>query len=543
MNENVEIKIFGSPKRQKTYDTNDEIKITDAIRKHVMPGTSEEYHSVKVKVKRGQDTKPKYLVTYMLRKDTYTADITKIEIDENYGVTDIKRDYDDSLEHEDEIDEDAEEESYAAHDFIVATCVPEISTAKVAVDYIFKVAKEAGLKPKVLLGEEASVGQYKAFLRTGLKGFVNIGHGSATGIVLSDGTLSYTWFNSLSGTPVSPAVVYFNSCQVFNKPLQSAVMNAGARTYIGGIPNLLIGPSEEVCKCFWTKVLLKNGLMGNCLKTCEKAHYPSIGAHGLSGDEGLFSCKRSIALRAVSDRFVCAEGGGGKNLIADRPWIRSWETFSLVDLGGNKVALQADNGKYVCAEGGGGRELVANRAWVRSWETFTLHNLGGNKIALQACNGQYVCAENAGKSRLMANRDHIRSWETFELIKLTRIGLIASNGKYVCAEDAGKKPLVANRDKLRSWETFTLIELGKDKFALMAVNRKYVCARNGGRKSLLANRNWIRSWETFKLGDLGHQITIKAVNNKYVSAEGSNELIAKSSTITKKEKFTLENCL
>ena len=36
------------------------------------------------------------------------------------------------------------------------------------------------------------------------------------------------------------------------------------------------------------------------------------------------------------------------------------------------VALQASNGQFVCAEGGGGQAVVANRNAIGSWETFTL---------------------------------------------------------------------------------------------------------------------------------------------------------------------------
>lgn len=37
-----------------------------------------------------------------------------------------------------------------------------------------------------------------------------------------------------------------------------------------------------------------------------------------------------------------------------------------------KIALQASNGQYVCAEGGGGQNLVANRGELGPWEAFTL---------------------------------------------------------------------------------------------------------------------------------------------------------------------------
>ena len=84
----------------------------------------------------------------------------------------------------------------------------------------------------------------------------------------------------------------------------------------------------------------------------------------------------------------------------------------------NKIALQTNNGQYVCAENGGGSNLVANRDWVLAWETFRRIDLGNNKVALQAANGQYVCAENGGGSNLVANRDWILAWETFGIEEL-----------------------------------------------------------------------------------------------------------------------------
>jgi len=48
-----------------------------------------------------------------------------------------------------------------------------------------------------------------------------------------------------------------------------------------------------------------------------------------------------------------------------------WERFVL-DLGNDNIALQAHNGKYVCAEGGGGQHLIANRDQIGPWKTFVL---------------------------------------------------------------------------------------------------------------------------------------------------------------------------
>ncbi len=106
--------------------------------------------------------------------------------------------------------------------------------------------------------------------------------------MLSDGNLTFSWFDGLANDALSPAVVYFNSCQTFNAPLQPAVMKAGARTFVGGKVNLLIGKSEEVFECFWTKVLKEKKPMGKSLRDCEKVNYPIANAHGLSGESGKF---------------------------------------------------------------------------------------------------------------------------------------------------------------------------------------------------------------------------------------------------------------
>jgi hypothetical protein len=227
----------------------------------------------------------------MLRKDTYTADVVKIEVDANYQIQNTVRDYDDSGEEEDENEEEGEQysqESAYAPNFVVSTPEDGIATAVAAVNHIHNLAVSAGLNSVKLVGATANRSNYKAYLKSGLKGFVNIGHGFPGGIVLSDGTLGARWFDGLIGKPLNPAVVYFNSCKVFNNPLQAAVMQAGARSYIGGIVNLLIGPSEKVCMCFWEQSLNTLSSMQRILKGCEKEKYPSQGAHGIIGDCGIF---------------------------------------------------------------------------------------------------------------------------------------------------------------------------------------------------------------------------------------------------------------
>ncbi len=136
----------------------------------------------------------------------------------------------------------------------------------------------------------------------------------------------------------------------------------------------------------------------------------------------------AVQLQAHNGQWVCAEGGGGREVVANRGVPGVWETFSLMPIqggglqDGSLVALQAFNGMYLCAEGGGGHQVVANRSARREWETFTLRRVAGpgplqpgDQVALQAYNGMYVCAEGGGGREVVANRSARREWETFKM--------------------------------------------------------------------------------------------------------------------------------
>jgi hypothetical protein len=124
-----------------------------------------------------------------------------------------------------------------------------------------------------------------------------------------------------------------------------------------------------------------------------------------------------VALMAANRQYVSAEGDVGDELLVNADLPDYWETFELIDLGGNQVAFMAPNGKFVCAEGGGGMELVANRDMIASWEIFKLIDIGKNQVAIKAVNGQYVTAENG---KLFANKNSTGKWETFTLVETDR---------------------------------------------------------------------------------------------------------------------------
>jgi hypothetical protein len=132
-----------------------------------------------------------------------------------------------------------------------------------------------------------------------------------------------------------------------------------------GLGDLYTLPNDDPRKYDWDQIMNSyNDIQHN------------LGSGDLAGAQMLYGqsmpISNGIALRAYNGQYVCAEGGGGGVLVANRDWAYQWETFEPVDLGNNKIALRAYNGQYVCAEGGGGGVLVANRDWAYQWETFGL---------------------------------------------------------------------------------------------------------------------------------------------------------------------------
>lgn len=122
------------------------------------------------------------------------------------------------------------------------------------------------------------------------------------------------------------------------------------------------------------------------------------------------------------------------------------------------VALRTHNGSYVCAEGGGADALVANRPAIGPWETFSFVWTADDRAAIVAINGKYVTEITAFPIAgvLAAAADAIGPQESFRVIwhPDDRITLQAPSGSYVCAEGGGGGAFVANRPAIGDWEKF-----------------------------------------------------------------------------------------
>jgi hypothetical protein len=181
--------------------------------------------------------------------------------------------------------------------------------------------------------------------------------------------------------------------------------------------------------------------------------------------------------RDYSGPFMCAEGGGGRELVANRAKPDVWETFRLTNLSGgrlqhlSRIALQASDRRYIYAQGGGGGRLYAKGAGVGDWEPFAIHDVDfkagelihNRKVALQAVHGQYVFAENGGWAGVLAQGAAIGAWERFRMSMFAECTFTSVHGKLLCANhDDWNNPgywgrLVANRTSVGAWERFRLL--------------------------------------------------------------------------------------
>ncbi|MEI6104278.1 MAG: glycosyltransferase family 39 protein [Methanothrix sp.] len=139
------------------------------------------------------------------------------------------------------------------------------------------------------------------------------------------------------------------------------------------------------------------------------------------------------------------------NPLNDIRFIMFWSKMGHTD----RVALRAHNGQYICAEEGGGHEVVANRNSVGPWEIFDIKYLRDNSVVLLASNRQYVSVEGGG-CKIIANSDFVGPREIFGLKDLgnNSVALLASNGQFVSVES--EREVVANANSVGSRETFGL---------------------------------------------------------------------------------------
>jgi hypothetical protein len=125
-----------------------------------------------------------------------------------------------------------------------------------------------------------------------------------------------------------------------------------------------------------------------------------------------------------NDKFVSADKNIGGKLVASRTNRSYWETFRFIDLDvldvmppccDNFFALQDDSDNFVGAASSG--ELMANRRWIKNWETFQLVQSPrqNDKYVIKSFKSCKYISVNSD-TVLVANTDDISDAQDFSII-------------------------------------------------------------------------------------------------------------------------------
>ncbi|MHB8874112.1 MAG: DUF7910 domain-containing protein [Myxococcaceae bacterium] len=147
----------------------------------------------------------------------------------------------------------------------------------------------------------------------------------------------------------------------------------------------------------------------------------------------------TVALKTSGGHFLTAEGAGGGALTASATTWGANQTFKVLLASGangriyrnSAIALQAANNQYLCAEGGGGAEVNANRAAIGAWETFKIELMGvpPPRTGLVTLNGTVLHDDGGDFSALGATLFSAPRWYKFDRPRLERaLGFLQENG-------------------------------------------------------------------------------------------------------------------
>lgn len=106
-----------------------------------------------------------------------------------------------------------------------------------------------------------------------------------------------------------------------------------------------------------------------------------------------------VSLRSTDGAYMCAEDGGGREVVVNRRKIGHWEKFWLYleDPIHDVVYLKTIDRRYfLTADLMRQDTLVADREKLGPWELFRLEELGAGCIALKACNDKYLRINGSG---------------------------------------------------------------------------------------------------------------------------------------------------
>jgi hypothetical protein len=122
-------------------------------------------------------------------------------------------------------------------------------------------------------------------------------------------------------------------------------------------------------------------------------------------------------------------------LEANREARGNWERFSVVAHSDGTVSFLGHTG-FLCAECGGGSEVVCNRPAAKEWERWSIVKNGDGTIGLKSSGGQLLRADSGGSFQVRADHPDCNDCGTKFALEFDDGGvyLKTTAGKYVSAQ-------------------------------------------------------------------------------------------------------------
>jgi hypothetical protein len=180
----------------------------------------------------------------------------------------------------------------------------------------------------------------------------------------------------------------------------------------------------------WVDISLDEGIDDVIKRLMDSDEYnEKFGEDGNALERQLIEGNELIYLRAYNGLYVCAEYGGGRELVANRWKPLGWETFVIEKVSGGEgaiidgdlIRLRTSGGKLVNINKGDIKEVIATSWRLQDAEEFTIGKItaggeigDGELVWLRSESGLYICVDSSDQ-RLYASDTQITERVRFKI--------------------------------------------------------------------------------------------------------------------------------
>ena len=214
------------------------------------------YNNIRIKLINDQNHNPDHLLVFKNKKYTKGFELDKIDLNNNKITQNIKLSAQDSKSLAPNSAPVCPDESI---DFVISSYNYSDYQRQIfsspALDEIRRNAIRSGFKVKTLYDDEATTENIMNYLSCpNVKAYHDTGDGNTDGWETFDGMVSNDDIDNNLNDKLKNKIIYLNDCLVFNDPLKTSIISAGASGYMGGITTLSILTTDEAGACTWSSI-------------------------------------------------------------------------------------------------------------------------------------------------------------------------------------------------------------------------------------------------------------------------------------------------